>query len=406
MSSVLLPSTTIRHSFARPWAVRRLPAVLVFVAAFAVIATSVSGRLLTLGIIGLLMGIALYHAAFGFSLGYRRLLVEGRTAHVRAQVLMLAAAVLLFLPAIAMGDVFGQPLRGFTFPLGLGVAVGAFAFGIGMQISGGCVSGTLYTAGGGSLRMWITLVSAVAGATLAAYAYPLWENLPQAPAISLPGVLGLWPALALHGILFAAIYAGLLALERRRNGTVEGIGGHGHWLTGPWPYAWGALALAALNFATLVVAGRPWGVTQAFALWGSKATEAAGIADPVFWAFWEEPTRVEVLLRPLAADTTTVMNLAVMAGALVAAVLAGRFAPAWRVPAGAVLGSVAGGLLIGAGAIVATGCNISAFFSGIASGSLHGWLWIAAALPGSWLGVRLRPLFGLDGGPSRQPVGR
>lgn len=401
MSSILLPSTSVRHPLARPWVLRRLATGLVVLAALAAVATSVSGRLLGLGTIGMLMGIALYHAAFGFSHGYRRLLAEGRTAHVRAQVLMLAAAVLLFLPTIAMGHVFGQPVRGFTFPLGLGVVIGAFVFGIGMQISGGCVSGTLYTAGGGSLRMWITLVSAVAGATLAAHAYPLWENLPQAPAVSLPGVLGLWPALALHAALFTAIYAGLLAIERRRNGTVESIGGRGHWLSGPWPYAWGALALAVLNFATLIVAGRPWGVTQAFALWGSKAVEAAGIADPVFWAFWEEPTRVEVLLRPLATDATTVMNLAVMAGALVAALLAGRFSISWRVPAGAAFGSVAGGLLIGAGAIIATGCNISAFFSGIASGSLHGWLWIAAALPGSWLGLKLRPLLGLDGSAIR-----
>ncbi len=136
-----------------------------------------------------------------------------------------------------------------------------------------------------------------------------------------------------------------------------------------------------LNAATLLVAGRPWGVTQAFALWGSKAAEATGLADPVFWPFWEEPTRVEALMRPLLADATSIMNVAVMAGALVAALAAGRFAPSLRIPAGAAVGSLIGGLMIGAGAIVATGCNISAFFSGVASGSLHGWLWVAAALP-------------------------
>jgi hypothetical protein len=65
-----------------------------------------------------------------------------------------------------------------------------------------------------------------------------------------------------------------------------------------------------LNFATLVVAGRPWGVTQACALWGSKAVEAADLNDPVFWPFWEEPTRVEAMIRPLASDATTIMNLA------------------------------------------------------------------------------------------------
>lgn len=390
----LAPKTVFATTGTLP--IGRLAAAgIVAAAAVAALALTGSGRLALLGAIGLAMGLALYHAAFGFSHGYRVLMAEGRTAHVRAQILMLAAAVLLFLPALALGEVFRRPVRGFVFPLGLGVVIGAFVFGIGMQIAGGCVSGTLYTAGGGSPRMWITLASAVAGATLAAFAAPLWEGLPQLPAVSLPSTLGLVPALALHAVLFAAAYAGLVALERRRTGGVERIGGRGRWLTGPWPYAWAALALAVLNFATLVVAGRPWGVTQAFALWGSKAVEATGLADPVFWSFWEEPTRVEALMRPLAADATTVMNLAVIAGALAAALLAGRFAPSLRLPVGAVLGSVIGGLMIGAGAIVATGCNISAFFSGIASGSLHGWLWIAAAVPGAWLGVKIRPLFGL-----------
>jgi uncharacterized membrane protein YedE/YeeE len=360
-----------------------------------------SGRLLALGAIGLLLGFALYHSAFGFSHGWRVMLSEGRTAHVRAQLVMLAVAVALFLPLIAQGEVFGQPVRGFTFPLGLGVALGAFVFGVGMQIAGGCVSGTLYTAGGGSVRMVVTLLAAIAGATLAALAYPLWEGLPSAPAVSLPTLFGLWPALALHALVFAAAYVGLVTLERRRTGGLVPITGIGNLLTGPWPYAWGALALAVLNAATLLVAGRPWGVTQAFALWGSKAVEATGLADPVFWPFWEEPTRVEAMIRPLLADATSIMNVAVMAGALVAALAAGRFAPSLRIPVGAALGSLIGGLMIGAGAIVATGCNISAFFSGVASGSLHGWLWVAAALPGNWLGLKLRPLFGLDGAPSR-----
>jgi hypothetical protein len=253
--------------------------------------------------------------------------------------------------------------------------------------------------------MWITLAFAVIGATLAALAFPLWSDWPSLPAISLPATLGTGPALALHVAAFALVYLWLRRIEVRRHGHVEPIAGQGHWLsgrwlTGPWPYAWAALALAVLNFATLAVAGRPWGVTQAFALWGSKAAEAAGLAEPAFWSFWEEPTRVEAMFRPLLADATTTMNLAVMAGALVAALLAGRFAPQLAIAPGAVLGSICGGLLIGFGAIVATGCNISAFFSGVASGSLHGWLWIAAALPGNWVGLRLRPFFGLDAAPS------
>jgi hypothetical protein len=67
----------------------------------------------------------------------------------------------------------------------------------------------------------------------------------------------------------------------------------------------------------------------------------------------------------------------------------GGFRLRYRIPARAALTALAGGLAMGYGARIAYGCNVGAFFSGVASTSLHGWLWIAAALPGSWLGVRL-----------------
>jgi len=55
-----------------------------------------------------------------------------------------------------------------------------------------------------------------------------------------------------------------------------------------------------------------------------------------------------------------------------------------------------GGLLMGWGARLCFGCNIGAFVGGVASGSLHGWIWFAAALGGCAIGIRLRPLFGLS----------
>jgi hypothetical protein len=44
---------------------------------------------------------------------------------------------------------------------------------------------------------------------------------------------------------------------------------------------------------------------------------------------------------------------------------------------------------------LAYGGNIGAYFSGIASSSVHGWLWLGAAFVGSVLGTYLRPWFGL-----------
>ena len=52
--------------------------------------------------------------------------------------------------------------------------------------------------------------------------------------------------------------------------------------------------------------------------------------------------------------------------------------------------------MLGYGARLAYGCNIGAYFRGISSSSLHGWVWLAAAFAGSVLGTYLRPLFGLS----------
>ncbi|MGB0718137.1 MAG: YeeE/YedE thiosulfate transporter family protein, partial [Alphaproteobacteria bacterium] len=42
------------------------------------------------------------------------------------------------------------------------------------------------------------------------------------------------------------------------------------------------------------------------------------------------------------------------------------------------------------------GCNVGAFFSGISTGSLHGWVWMFMALGGSIIGIRLRPFLGIE----------
>ena len=68
----------------------------------------------------------------------------------------------------------------------------------------------------------------------------------------------------------------------------------------------------------------------------------------------------------------------------------GVSAPNLNIPARSLMAAVIGGLLLGYGSRLAYGCNIGAYFSGIASGSLHGWVWLVAAFIGNSVGVRLR----------------
>ncbi|WP_442872909.1 YeeE/YedE thiosulfate transporter family protein [Aurantimonas sp. C2-3-R2] len=167
---------------------------------------------------------------------------------------------------------------------------------------------------------------------------------------------------------------------------------------GPWPLIAGAVLLALLNFVTLALAGRPWGITSAFALWGAKGAQLFGI-DPTAWAYWQQPGNATALSSSVFSDVTSVMNFGIILGALLASALAGRLAPNFAIPRRSVLAAVIGGLLLGYGARIAFGCNIGAYFGGIASGSLHGWLWLAAAYLGSMLGVRLRRFFFVDERP-------
>ncbi len=346
------------------------------------------------------LGIALYHALFGFTSAWRVFIANGRGAGLRAQMLMLAAAAILFFPAIGHGTLFGQPVHGEYGAVGVSVIVGAFLFGLGMQLGGGCASGTLYTVGGGNSRMLVTLAFFIIGSALGAWHLPWWSALPNIGKISLIAAWGWVPALAMSLVGFAAIAAATVAIERRahgdlRYGVITDRRGFKRFLHGPWPLLVGAIALALGNFATLYLAGRPWGITSAFALWGSKLFAASGV-NVASWGYWHSPERIKALHESVFADITSVMDFGIMLGALLASGLAGKFKPGWKVEPRSLIAAVIGGLMLGYGARLAYGCNIGAYFSGIASSSVHGWLWLVAAFLGSVLGTYLRPWFGLS----------
>jgi uncharacterized membrane protein YedE/YeeE len=354
-------------------------------------------RMAALFLIGGLLGVSLYHAAFGFTSAYRNAYLHRDVSGIVAQLVMLAVAMVIFALLISAsemsGGIFGRRLGGALAPLGVQVAFGAFIFGLGMQLGGACGSGTLYTVGGGSLRMLVTLAAFCLGGFWASLDMPWWRQTPSLGAISLAAEFGWGPALALQLGLLALIWWGL----RRWSGAVDQ---RPLWrddftwrrlLIGPWPLLLAALMLAALNGLTVAIAGHPWSITWGYTLWAAKLAQAMPASSP----FWNGSFAARALGRGLWFDVTTVMNGGIILGAMMAAGLAGRFKPGFRLPLKSLAAALIGGLMMGYGARIAYGCNIGAFFSGVASTSLHGWLWIAFALPGTWAGLHLRPWFGL-----------
>ena len=381
-----------------------ITAVLIVLAAWYLNA-AISWRQAALFLVGAAAGVVLYHAAFGFTSSWRVFISDRRGAGLRAQMLMLALTCIVFFPLLAAGTFWGTPVRGSISPVGIGVAVGAFIFGLGMQLGGGCASGTLFSVGGGSTRMLVTLFFFIIGSVIGTAHMGWWTSQPAFAATSLVTTMGPWAGLALSLAVFGVIAWLTVVAEKKRHGQLvdEAQPARGprpstslrpSWLAGPWPLVAGAVGLALVNIATLTIGGRPWGVTSAFALWGAKWFAALGI-DVASWPYWTTPAQATALKSSVLMDVTSVMDFGIILGALLAAILAGRFAPVWKISGRSMAAAVIGGLLLGYGARIAYGCNIGAYFSGIASGSLHGWLWLVAAFIGNVAGTSLRPMFDL-----------
>lgn len=217
-----------------------LIAFIILVAGALFLQNMVGARQVLLLVVGAALGLTLYHAAFGFTSAWRVFINDRRGAGLRAQMVMLAVAVLLFFPALGAGTLFGQPVVGLVAPAGVSVVFGAFIFGIGMQLGGGCASGTLFTVGGGNARMLVTLLFFICGSLIATHHVDWWFALPSFPAVSIVKSFGVLPALVLSLAVFALIAVVTVRLEKRRHGQLEqGVQserqGLRRFLRGPWP---------------------------------------------------------------------------------------------------------------------------------------------------------------------------
>lgn len=352
-------------------------------------------------VVALLMGLSLYHASFGFSAAYRRLFRFGDTRGVDGQIILLAATMMIFAPMLSAGSAFGTAVGGAVAPVGFGMAFGAFIFGIGMQIGGSCASGTLFTAGSGNPRMMIVLLFFCVGAFWGSLDLAWWQSLPSLRSVSLAEEWGWEIALPGQLILLLVLYLGLGRLRRRTRETLDPVDPVAaktisqRLLRGPWPMVWGGLSLTALNGVTLATVGHPWSITWGFTLWGAKLATLIGW-DPTTSGFWTGGFQERALTSPLWHDTTSVMNVGIIGGAMLAMLLAKRMTAKWDKRWRPLAAAILGGLVLGYGARLAYGCNIGAFVSGTASTSLHGWIWILCALPGNWIGMKMRGIFQLD----------
>ena len=315
---------------------------------------------------------------YGFASAWRRFLVAGEATGLAAHFLLIGLCALVFLAAPSLG----LAAAGSVAPVSVSLVIGAFIFGIGMQLANGCGSGVLFSFGGGSGRMMVALPFFVFGSLVGSFLLPSaleWGSLGQMPI----AIAGNAVATTVFNLaLIAPVGGGFFWLARRRGEAM------------PRRLIAGTVIIAVLCWLVFALSGHPWGVTFGFTLWGAKIAAALGV--PVEnYAFWQWPGPRRALEHSVLADVSSLMDFGMVLGAgAMAAVSGGLRRQDWP-PFRQLVGAALGGVLMGIGARLGFGCNIGAFLAGIASGSLHGWIWFVMAMAGSWVGIRARPSFGL-----------
>lgn len=328
-------------------------------------------------LIGLGFGLTLEGFRFGFTGPWRRMILERDASGLIAQLICIGLVALAAFPLLAAN---GGELKGAHAPIGIAMIGGAFLFGAAMQIVLGCGSGTLVNAGSGNVVGALALPFFALGSFAGAYHLSWWTDLGSLPVMALSGARGL--------LITLAGLAGLAALA-----LLFGKAGSHRLPTRLWG---AALVLAALAVLHLVVSGQPWGVVYGLGLWVAKGVVAAG-GDLSGSTFWAAPSNAAQVRASLLTDVTSLTNLGLIGGAALMTWWRAGFSTVLpRLPLRAWVAVVVAGLMLGYTSRLAFGCNIGAFFSGISTGSLHGWVWFVAAFAGSWLGIRLRPALGLE----------
>lgn len=326
--------------------------------------------------LGLGFGLVLEGLRFGFAGPWRQVVMERDGRGLLAQLLAVGLTAAIAFPLLASNP---DELTGAYAPIGFAMILGAFVFGMAMQLVMGCGSGTLVNAGSGNLASIVALLGFVFGSFLGSLHLGWWTDLGTLPVLTMQGIFGVNQSLWVTLLGLTLLAAATLAWSERGKRKP------------PSRLLAAAILLALLAILNLIIAGQSWGVVYGLGLWGAKLAQTGGI-DVAATAFWSNSAHAERLQQSILTDVTSLTNIGLIAGAFLVMRWRRRTDPqianlqplSWLVV-------IVAGLMLGYSSRIAFGCNVGAFFSGVSTGSLHGWVWFVAAFCGSVLGIRLRP---------------
>ncbi len=142
----------------------------------------VAGGLLT----GLIAGFIMHRSDYCFAGMFSNLFLFRSTIMLKTLLLVIGVSMLLF-QIIDLSGFVTIPFPFFGYP-SLTNIIGGFLFGLGMVLSGGCVVGTLYKMGAGSLASALAFVGLLIGSSIYAWFHPKWAILAKSMALPIKAV--------------------------------------------------------------------------------------------------------------------------------------------------------------------------------------------------------------------------
>lgn len=308
--------------------------------------------------VGLVFGYIIQRGGFCLTRALSNVVLTGDGNILRAYILALLVAVVSvqLIESLGLVEIPLRPLRW------LSNVVGGLLFGAGMILSGGCSGSTWYRVGEGAVGALVVLLGFAIGATTAAVGLlaPA-RTLLQRPTLTmgdggaptLANVAGLSPWIV---IAVLVVLGGIWLARGPREPE------HGKW---PWPATGAAVGIMiAVGWWASAFGDRPVGITFAANTGHLLTYPMVGYPNRVTWSM--------------------VMALGVPAGAFVAAWTTDQFS--WKWPAASSLAKIfCGGLLMGAAALVAEGCNINQGLTNSATLALGSLLTFASMAAGACL---------------------
>ena len=288
----------------------------------------------------------------------------------------------------------GLPPGAHIAPVSVPLVLGAAAFGLGMVLSGACISGHLYRIGQGYLRAIPALLGALAGFGLGFFTWNslYLEQVSESPVLWLPRWLGYSWSLVLLLAVCAVAAVVLVRIDRGdAEPTTRRLGAsfadlRELLLVRRWsPAVTGAIVGVIGIFAYQRTT--PLGVTSQLSTISRSYLDSRGALPEVLHGI--DMMRGCVAIVSDAITNNGWLVIGFVAASLAAAAGGGRF-KIQKPTVGNSFTALVGGVLLGWGSLTALGCTVGVLLSGTQAFALSGVVFLVVVFASVWLGIRLR----------------